>query len=209
MDQLVNIICALPAVIVAFTVHEYAHARVADALGDPTPRMTGRVTLDPFAHIDWIGLIMLLFVGFGWAKPVQVNTGRFKHPRRDSVLVAIAGPCSNLFIAVAAGLLYVIVARFAIRLGTAGAVILKILAPFVTWNSVLFAFNVLPVPPLDGYKVIRGASKHPNGGYFRFMDKYSQIVFIVLIVSNIGSWLVSMISTLVQLPMLTLAQFIL
>lgn len=209
MTQLLNIIYALPAVIVAFTVHEYAHARVADALGDPTPRMMGRVTLDPFAHIDWIGMIMMLCVGFGWAKPVQVSTGRFKNPRRDAVLVAIAGPLSNLFLALLSGLLYVLLVRFSIPLGTAGVVAMKILAPFVTWNSVLFAFNILPVPPLDGYKVIRGWSRRPNSGYFRFMDKYSNIVLIVLIVTNIGSMLVSFISSLISIPMMTLAQFIL
>ena len=101
MDQIVNIICALPAVIIAFTVHEYAHARVADALGDPTPRMMGRLTLDPFAHIDWVGMACMLLVGFGWAKPVQVRSGHFKKPRRDAMLVAVAGPLSNLFLAVA------------------------------------------------------------------------------------------------------------
>lgn len=209
MDQIVNIICALPAVIIAFTVHEYAHARVADALGDPTPRMMGRLTLDPFAHIDWVGMACMLLVGFGWAKPVQVRSGHFKKPRRDAMLVAVAGPLSNLFLAVAASLLYVIVLRFSLRLGTAGAVTMKLLAPFVTWNSLLFAFNILPVPPLDGFKVLRGWSKHPNNGFFRFMDNYGRYVLIGLMLTGVGSWLVSFISSLVQIPMMTFAQLIL
>ena len=103
MDTIINIICSLPAVLAAFTIHEYAHAKTADALGDPTPRMTGRVTLDPFAHIDWIGLICLLVAGFGWGKPVRVNSSYFKKPRRDSVLVAVAGPLSNLMLALLSG----------------------------------------------------------------------------------------------------------
>ena len=209
MDQLLNIVYALPAVFVAFTIHEYAHARVADALGDPTPRMMGRITLDPLAHIDWIGLVLLLFAGFGWAKPVQINPSRFRNIRRDSVLVAIAGPLANLFLAILSGLVYVIIVRFSLRLGTAGAVAMKLIGPFITWNSMLFAFNVLPVPPLDGYKVLQGWSRHPNSGFFRFMDKYSRFVLIALVFSGVTSWFVSVISSIVQLPMMTLAQFIL
>ncbi len=209
MDTIINIICSLPAVLAAFTIHEYAHAKTADALGDPTPRMTGRVTLDPFAHIDWIGLICLLVAGFGWGKPVRVNSSYFKKPRRDSVLVAVAGPLSNLMLALLSGVVYVILLRFYIRMGAAGEVLMRIVLPFVSWNTLLFAFNIIPVPPLDGYKVIKGFSKHPSNSFFRFMDKYGTLVLMVLFMTGMTSRFISLISSIVNLPMMTLAGLVL
>lgn len=209
MDTIINIICSLPAVLAAFTIHEYAHAKTADALGDPTPRMTGRVTLDPFAHIDWIGLVCLLVAGFGWGKPVRVNSSYFKKPRRDSVLVAVAGPLSNLMLALLSGVVYVILLRFYIRMGAAGEVLMRIVLPFVSWNTLLFAFNIIPVPPLDGYKVIKGFSKHPSNSFFRFMDKYGTLVLMVLFMTGMTSRFISLISSIVNLPMMTLAGLVL
>lgn len=209
MDTIINIICSLPAVLAAFTIHEYAHAKTADALGDPTPRMTGRVTLDPFAHIDWIGLICLLVAGFGWGKPVRVNSSYFKKPRRDSVLVAVAGPLSNLMLALLSGVVYVILLRFYIRMGAAGEVLMRIVLPFVSWNTLLFAFNIIPVPPLDGYKVIKGFSKHPSNSFFRFMDKYGTLVLMALFMTGMTSRFISLISSIVNLPMMTLAGLVL
>ena len=209
MDTIINIICSLPAVLAAFTIHEYAHAKTADALGDPTPRMTGRVTLDPFAHIDWIGLVCLLVAGFGWGKPVQVNSSYFKKPRRDGVLVAVAGPLSNLMLALLSGVVYVILLRFYIRMGAAGEVLMRIVLPFVSWNTLLFAFNIIPVPPLDGYKVIKGFSKHPLNSFFRFMDKYGTLVLMVLFMTGMTSRFISLISSIVNLPMMTLAGLVL
>ena len=209
MDTIINIICSLPAVLAAFTIHEYAHAKTADALGDPTPRMTGRVTLDPFAHIDWIGLACLLVAGFGWGKPVRVNSSYFKKPRRDSVLVAVAGPLSNLMLALLSGVVYVILLRFYIRMGAAGEVLMRIVLPFVSWNTLLFAFNIIPVPPLDGYKVIKGFSKHPSNSFFRFMDKYGTLVLMVLFMTGMTSRFISLISSIVNLPMMTLAGLVL
>ena len=209
MDTIINIICSLPAVLAAFTIHEYAHAKTADVLGDPTPRMTGRVTLDPFAHIDWIGLICLLVAGFGWGKPVRVNSSYFKKPRRDSVLVAVAGPLSNLMLALLSGVVYVILLRFYIRMGAAGEVLMRIVLPFVSWNTLLFAFNIIPVPPLDGYKVIKGFSKHPSNSFFRFMDKYGTLVLMVLFMTGMTSRFISLISSIVNLPMMTLAGLVL
>ena len=209
MDTIINIICSLPAVLAAFTIHEYAHAKTADALGDPTPRMTGRVTLDPFAHIDWIGLVCLLVAGFGWGKPVQVNSSYFKKPRRDSVLVAVAGPLSNLMLALLSGVVYVILLRFYIRMGAVGEVLMRIVLPFVSWNTLLFAFNIIPVPPLDGYKVIKGFSKHPSNSFFRFMDKYGTLVLMVLFMTGMTSRFISLISSIVNLPMMTLAGLVL
>ena len=98
MDYFIQLLLAIPGVIIAMTFHEYAHARAAVALGDFTPRLMGRLTLDPRAHVDPIGLLMLLFVRFGWAKPVMINPRNFRKPRRDDILVSVAGPAMNLFL---------------------------------------------------------------------------------------------------------------
>lgn len=134
--------------VVATTVHEFSHAYVADRLGDPTPRIQGRLTLNPLAHLDVVGTFMILFFRFGWGKPVQVNPNYFRVPLRDSAAVSFAGPFSNFFLA------------FAIALflrGTHGFLHVWFLDLFETIldiNLILGIFNLLPFPPFDGSKVI-------------------------------------------------------
>lgn len=99
-ETIIYKIMMIPGILLGFVFHEYAHAIMADRLGDPTPRQQGRITLDPRAHIDWIGFFMIILVGFGWAKPVMTNTRYYKKPRRDDILVSIAGPFMNLIIAI-------------------------------------------------------------------------------------------------------------
>lgn len=200
LNVLLNILYSLPGIIIGFTIHEFAHAKVADALGDPTPRMMGRVTLDPLSHMDPIGTIMLLIAGFGWGKPVRINPSYFKKIRRDSVLVAVAGPLANLSVAVAANLLYVGLLRLAISTGHTGDVLSKILIPCTTWNALLFSFNLLPFPPLDGYKVIKGLAKHPSNRFFAFMDKYGYLILILLFFTGVTSRLVGFVASLINLP---------
>lgn len=147
-SQPIEIIAFLGAILIALSVHEAAHALVANLLGDDTARLSGRLTLNPLAHIDPIGAIAFLLVGFGWGKPVPVNPHRFKNPTTDHLLVALAGPFSNFLMAIVFGLAL----RF---LNTAlqpwASAILTLL---VTINLILMAFNLIPVPPLDGSKVI-------------------------------------------------------
>ncbi len=137
----------LPSVVVALTIHEYAHAWVATRLGDPTPKMAGRLTLNPIAHIDILGFLALLLVKFGWAKPVPVNPLYFRNPRRDMALVAMAGPGSNLGLA----LLMAGALRLVPRLPDAVFLILY-LGVFI--NLVLFLFNLIPLYPLDGWRIV-------------------------------------------------------
>jgi len=139
------------AILVALSIHEWAHAYVAWKLGDPTAKYDGRLTINPLAHLDPIGTILFIFVGFGWGKPVPVNPQYFKHYKRDNALVALAGPVSNLIVAFAAFAILLVMptseAVWAQVLNTLMSDIIKI-------NLVLMAFNLLPIAPLDGSKIL-------------------------------------------------------
>ena len=128
------------ALIVAITIHEFSHAFVADQLGDPTPRSYGRVSLNPLAHLDPLGTVMMLLVHFGWGKPVPIDPYNFAHPKRDEILVAIAGPGSNLILAIILSIFWHFFPS-------------QLVIIFVSINVALAVFNLLPIPPLDGSKV--------------------------------------------------------
>lgn len=152
----------LPVVIlvmlVAFTVHEWAHAWTAWKFGDDTAYREGRVTLNPRAHIDWIGILFLLIGGFGWAKPVPVRRSRFKHPRLMSIIVTAAGPISNLLLAFLFMLFIDVLQAFHVFDHASDSFLNSlnqfILTYWVGINLALFIFNLIPVPPLDGYRIV-------------------------------------------------------
>jgi Zn-dependent protease len=146
------------ALVFAFTLHEFAHAFAADKFGDPTPRSMGRVTLNPRVHLDVLGTILIFLVGFGWAKPVLINRANFKKPRLMGIIVSAVGPLTNLLIAFVGVLLLYLLAHLGVldkvNYGVHEA-ISRFFYYLVTLNIVLFLFNLLPLPPLDGYRIVQ------------------------------------------------------
>lgn len=150
---LYTMLLALPGIIIGLSLHEFAHAYVSYKLGDATPMVQGRVTISPFAHIDPIGFLLLMLFGFGYGKPVEINPNNYKNPRRDEIFVALAGVITNFFVAVLFAFVYFLLARFNVI--SLYSTISTILINIIFINVHLMVFNLLPIPPLDGYKVVR------------------------------------------------------
>jgi Zn-dependent protease len=190
------ILLAIPSVLVAATVHEYAHAFVAYKLGDPTAKAEGRLTLNPLKHIDPIGALFLVIFRFGWSKPVPINEYNFEKREFHTALVAFAGPLSNLMMATLTALLNNL-------LGPAqNPLIVLLLYTFATINIALAVFNLLPIPPLDGHKIVRAILPPSLRYYWEQLEKYSIFLILLLILpfSPISRYAFSLIgSTLTTL----------
>ena len=149
----------VPVILFSLTIHEYSHAYIANKLGDDTAKRLGRLTLNPLKHLDPIGTILLLLVHFGWAKPVPVDPRNFKDPKKDMLYVAIAGPISNIITAIISGILLKFIVFNLASAGAFGAYTVPLIQ-FLVWmifiGVVLAVFNMLPIPPLDGSRVLYG-----------------------------------------------------
>ncbi|WP_226669174.1 site-2 protease family protein [Metabacillus litoralis] len=177
--------------IVAFTLHEFAHAFVAYKFGDPTAQRQGRLTLSPLAHLDPFGTILIFIAGFGWAKPVPVNRFFFKRPRLAGVLVSVAGPLSNLLLAflgmvivnilVATGIMSVLPVNYADQLDLFFGI-------FISLNVMLFLFNLLPFPPLDGYRIIEDLSPPTIRSKMTQYETYGIVIFLILVITPLDSY---------------------
>ncbi len=176
LARLFVVFCTLP-------VHEYAHAFVADKLGDKTARLSGRLTLNPMAHIDILGAIMILFVGFGYAKPVPVNPRNFKNPKKGIALTALSGPFSNILMAVVFMLLSNVLSLFGSSLFVQAFYVFFSFAASI--NIGLAVFNLIPIPPLDGSRVLELLI--PDKYYYKFAqyERYIVIVIFGLIVFGV------------------------
>ena len=186
--NIMSLVAGIPGLIIAMVVHEYAHARVAVAMGDFTPRMMGRLTLNPVAHIDPIGLLMLFFVQFGWAKPVMINPRNFRDWKKGEVLVSLAGPGANLLTAFAAVLLMAICMKMGFVMSYGFRTVLYLI---VIYNINFAIFNMIPLPPLDGSKVLMAFL--PGEWAFKLMsiERYSFLILIVLMMTPVlGSILI-------------------
>ncbi|WP_035289619.1 site-2 protease family protein [Clostridium sp. KNHs214] len=211
-EYILEKILIIPAILVAFTVHEYAHAKIADKLGDKTPRFQGRLTLNPINHIDPIGFIMILILGFGWAKPVETNPRAFKNYYKDDLKVSIAGPISNLLAALIFVLIYGFIANhifigdFGRKVNTIMFLILYILRGVVEINVLLFLFNLLPIPGLDGFHVLKDL-------FHKFFYKFSdviygyQMVILVLFIVPLPGLRISIASLIIGFPYRAIVSF--
>lgn len=173
LAQIVSMLCII-FLILPF--HEFAHGWMANKLGDPTAKNFGRLTLNPLASVDYMGALCLLLFGFGWAKPVPVTSRYFKKPRRDLALVALAGPAANLIAALFGALIYSGLLAFKIPYNTITVFIMNFLWYYISVNISLAVFNLLPVPPLDGSKILSAVL--PTR-ILQFMYKYDRIISTV------------------------------
>lgn len=182
--NLLDLIAGIPGLIIAMVIHEYAHARVAVALGDRTPLLMGRLTLNPAAHIDPVGLIMLFLVRFGWAKPVIIDPRNFKKPRRDDILVSLAGPFANLVTAFLA-----LVALLVIKstMGHLSVGVYQVFQLIIIYNINFAIFNMIPLPPLDGSHVLVQLLPPRMAYAYARLERYSFLILIVLIMTPVLS----------------------
>ncbi len=179
-DMLLRVIPAL----LCITIHELCHGLTAYRLGDDTAKRAGRLTLNPLKHIDVMGLIMMVLFRFGWAKPVPVNMNRLRNPKRDMAFVALAGPLSNLLMAVLALFLYGVL-LIPLSGGGIGDIVLDLILTVASLSIALAIFNIIPVPPLDGSKIL--FSLLPANAY-RFVlryERYGMILLLILVATNL------------------------
>ncbi len=175
---------SLPAIIVGLTFHEYAHGRMAYYLGDDTAYRMGRLTLNPLPHLDMVGFLMLLFFRFGWAKPVPVNPNGFTSigRKKGMLLVAIAGPAMN-FVLAAAGMLLLRILDTLHLISPNGA-LLQLLFPLITVNLGLMVFNLIPIPPLDGSRVLAGLLPDSASAVMDALERYGAILLLIFVLSD-------------------------
>lgn len=179
ISVIIYILSSLAVIFLTLPVHEFAHGFAATKLGDPTPRYQGRMTLNPFAHIDWIGAACILLFGFGWAKPVQVNSNNFRNPKRDMAVTALAGPLSNLIVAFAALLINNILSLIATKTLFSAFYYIGFFFYYIALINVSLAvFNLIPIPPLDGSRLL--SALLPYRYYYALM-RYERYIFFGLI----------------------------
>ena len=171
------------ALILSLSFHEFAHAYVADKLGDPTARYLGRLTINPLAHLDIAGTVMLLLAGFGWGKPVPFNPANLTNPKRDSALVALAGPASNFLLAYIASIL--------LKIGGLSSGAYLFLYFLVFYNLMLGFFNLMPVHPLDGFKIVGGFLPLNLSLQWHQLESSGFLILMILFVTRVISMVIT------------------
>ena len=184
------------ALLIAITIHEFSHALMADRLGDPTARLAGRLTLNPLAHLDPIGTIMILLVNFGWGKPVPFDPFNLRNPRQGSALISFAGPASNLLLALLLSILLRLTPLIPLNIYAIVHPFTSLLIPIIVLNVSLAIFNLLPIHPLDGGKILVGILPEGSARNIEeFLNRNGTILLIILIFPFFGTSLVAKIIT--------------
>ena len=195
--EIISLLLTLPGLLVAITFHEFAHAFAADKLGDDTPRMQNRLNLNPLSHLDPVGSVLLLFAGFGWGKPVQINPRNFNRnvsTAKGEAIVSAAGPIMNIILAFIFTVIYVLLFKFAtvwITTTTVGYIIGLILQLTVYTNIGLGVFNLLPFPPLDGSKIFINFMPYKVRNWFIEKQQIFHIIFLIIWITGISSYIIS------------------
>ena len=196
-SELLSLLLSIPGVLIAITFHEYAHAYSAYKLGDDTAKLQGRLSLNPLKHMDPIGIIMLLFLGFGWGKPVQVDSRNFNRNisvSKAEAIISVAGPLANFILAILFSIITVLIIKFDLLAACsvrAALTILTILQSIIAINIGLGLFNLIPLPPLDGSKVLNHFLPYNAQMWFRNNEQIFYIIFLVIWITGIAGTIIS------------------
>ena len=193
-EKLLGLVLTIPGVLIAMTFHEYAHAKAADLLGDDTPRIQGRLNLNPFSHVDPIGFALLLFAGFGWGRPVEINPRNFNRNMeltKAEAIVSVAGPGMNFIIALLFMLIYVGMISFGFVTNELTFYITQIINYTAVVNIGLGVFNLIPLPPLDGSKILMHFLPYNGRQWFENNQMYFYIGFIVIFITGLAGDIIS------------------
>lgn len=192
---LLALVLSIPGVIIAITFHEFAHAWMSDKLGDDTARRQGRLNLNPLSHMDPIGIAMLLFAGFGWGRPVEINPNNFNRTisiRKGNALVALAGPVMNFILAIVFSVIYGLLLAFgkSFIISEAGNIIGTIIVYIISMNIGLGVFNLIPLPPLDGSKVLTWILPTKQRNWMEEHEKMLHLIFIIIWITPIAGMII-------------------
>lgn len=208
-NYLLSLLLTLPGVIIAITFHEFAHAYAAYKLGDDTPRMQGRLNLNPLSHMDPIGFVLLIFAHIGWGKPVQINPRNFDRKysmSKGEAIVSVAGPTMNFVLALVFTIIYFAVLKFVpgIMLTQWGAIVITIISSTIIVNVGLGVFNLIPLPPLDGSKIFRNFMSYNVKEWLDRYEKYFYIAFLILWITGLAGQIISPIIELISTGLIRL-----
>lgn len=194
---LLSLLLTIPGVLIAITFHEFAHAFAADKLGDDTARREGRLSLNPMDHLDPVGSLLLLFAGFGWGKPVHVDPRNYTRKismEAGEAIVSLAGPLMNILLAFIFSLIYCAVYKFAgvsFIMSTTGSIVMLLLQCTISINIGLGVFNLIPLPPLDGSKIIMPLLPYKAKQWFVNNERVFYIIFVVIWITGIAGYIIS------------------
>ena len=213
-SALFMLLVSIPGVLIAITFHEFAHGLAAYKLGDNTAKMEGRLSLNPLDHLDPIGTLMLLFAGFGWGKPVHVNPSNYTRKismEKGEAIVSLAGPLMNIILAILFTIIYFAIYKFAgvgFITSTMGSVLMLLISATISINIGLGVFNLIPLPPLDGSKIIMPFLPYNAKQWFRNNEQIFYIIFVVIWITGIASMIISPAISVISTGIMNLGRMI-